>query len=121
MQRPLEGQKPPKGRVSDVIRARTSQWKPHKSELFTTLAPTRYGMTYYPDTRHITEPSVPFAHSHMDAQDRFKTTNNTLNMFSVPDHVTPQVEDQLKRHAVNEFRVERVRGRQRELAERTHA
>merc|ERR1712014_551563 len=30
MQRPLEGQKPPKGRVSDVIRARTSQWKPHK-------------------------------------------------------------------------------------------
>eukprot|EP00971_Amphidinium_carterae_P257367 5109210-Amphidinium_carterae.1 len=41
-----------RARISDVIRARTSQWKPHKAELYTTMPPTRYGMTYYPDTRH---------------------------------------------------------------------
>mmetsp|Transcript_119180 Transcript_119180/g.222814 ORF Transcript_119180/g.222814 Transcript_119180/m.222814 type:complete len:1036 (+) Transcript_119180:67-3174(+) len=107
-----------KARVTDVIRARTQVWKPHKAELYTTMAPTRYGMTMYPDTRHVTEANVPLSDSYLSEAERFKTTNNVHSIFAVPDHRNPQVEDAMKKHARSEFRVERIRQRQREFAER---
>mmetsp|Transcript_12254 Transcript_12254/g.27789 ORF Transcript_12254/g.27789 Transcript_12254/m.27789 type:complete len:1019 (-) Transcript_12254:121-3177(-) len=110
-----------RARISDVIRARTSQWKPHKAELYTTMPPTRYGMTYYPDTRHVHEPSVPLTAHYMHDSDRFKTTNQVLSVFAAPDHRHPQTEDQLKRHARNEYRVERIRSRAADFRERCQA
>jgi Ca2+-binding EF-hand superfamily protein len=107
-----------KGRVSDVIRARCNSWKPQKAELYTSMAPTRYGMTIYPDTRHVTESTVPLSHSFISEGERFKTTNNVHSIFSVPDHTHPQHEDTIKKHARSEFRVERIRQRQREFTER---
>jgi len=107
-----------KGRVSDVIRARCDAWKPQKSELYTSAAPTRYGMTIYPDTRHVTEANVPLSHSYLGEGARFKTTNNVKSIFSVPDHSDHQAEDAMRRHARGEFRVERIRQRQREFTER---
>merc|ERR1719453_1578249 len=107
-----------KGRITDVIRARTNSWKPQKAELYTSVAPTRYGMTIYPDTRHVTEANVPLSHSYLGEGERFKTTNNVKSMFSVPDHTDPQAEDNLRRHARGEYRVERIRQRQRDFTER---
>jgi Ca2+-binding EF-hand superfamily protein len=107
-----------KGRVSDVIRARCSSWKAHKAELYTSIAPTRYGMTIYPDTRHVTEANVPLSSSFLGEGQRFKTTNNVKSIFSVPDHTDPQAEDVMKRHARGEYRVERIRQRQRDFTER---
>lgn len=107
-----------RGRVSDVIRNRTNTWKPQKAELYTSMAPTRYGMTIYPDTRHVTEANIPLSHSYLGEGDRFKTTNNVHSIFSVPDHSHPQAEDAMKRHARGEYRVERIRQRQREFTER---
>eukprot|EP00928_Gymnodinium_smaydae_P071575 TRINITY_DN55124_c0_g1_i1.p1 TRINITY_DN55124_c0_g1~~TRINITY_DN55124_c0_g1_i1.p1 ORF type:complete len:1083 (+),score=202.55 TRINITY_DN55124_c0_g1_i1:131-3250(+) len=108
-------------RVSDVIRARYSQWKPQKHELYTSLPKTRYGMTCYPDTRHITEASMPLSGYYMPDAQRFKTTNSVTSIFGVPDHMHPQTEDAMRHHARNEFRVERIRQRQREFTERCHA
>mmetsp|Transcript_42041 Transcript_42041/g.116082 ORF Transcript_42041/g.116082 Transcript_42041/m.116082 type:complete len:1038 (+) Transcript_42041:84-3197(+) len=110
-----------KGRVSDVIRARYSQWKPQKSELYTSMPKTRYGMTCYPDTRHVTEANVPLSSSYLHDNERFKTTNSVQSIFAVPDHRTPQIEDAVKKHARNEFRIERIRARQREFADRCSA
>lgn len=107
-----------KGRITDVIRARTNSWKPHKAELYTSTAPTRYGMTIYPDTRHVTEANVPLSHSFLSDGERFKTTSNVKSMFSVPDHTDPQAEDNMKRHARSEYRVERIKQRAREFSER---
>lgn len=78
-------------------------------------------MTYYPDTRHVTEPSVPMAHSYLPDSERFKTTNNAMSMFAVPDHRHPSDEDAMKRHARREFRVERIKQRQQEFTERCAA
>lgn len=36
----------------------------------------------------------------------------------MPDHTDPQAEDAMRRHARSEFRVERIRQRQREFTER---
>merc|ERR1712226_757641 len=110
-----------KATVSEVIRARHSAWKPHKSELYTSLPKTRYGMTIYPDTRHVTEANIPLSHSFMPDHERFKTTNNVMGLFSVPDHRHPQSEDAMVKHARNEFRVERIKQRQRDFAERCFA
>merc|ERR1719174_229128 len=88
-----------RGRVSDIIRARCNSWKPQKSELYTSMAPTRYGMTIYPDTRHVTEANVPLSHSYLGEHERFKTTSNMKSIFSVPDHTDPQAEDAMNRHA----------------------
>jgi len=110
-----------RARVSDVIRARCSQWKPTKTEIFTAPSRTRYGMTVYPDTRHVTEASMPLSASFMHDSERFKTTNSVHSLFAVPDHRAPQVEDTMKKHAKNEFRVERIRQRQREFTERCWA
>jgi Ca2+-binding EF-hand superfamily protein len=107
-----------KGRVTDVIRARTNSWKPHKSELYTSMAPTRYGMTIYPDTRHVTEANMPLSHSFLGEDSRFKTTSNAKSMFATPDHTDPQTEDAMKRHARSEYRVERIRQRARDFTER---
>jgi Ca2+-binding EF-hand superfamily protein len=107
-----------KGRVSDVIRSRCNSWKPQKAELYTSVAPTRYGMTIYPDTRHVTEANVPLSHSFLAESERFKTTNNVHSIFSVPDHTNPQQEDAMRKHARSEFRIERIRQRQREFTER---
>jgi len=107
-----------KGRVSDVIRARCNSWKPQKAELYTSIAPTRYGMTIYPDTRHVTEANVPLSHSFLGEGERFKTTNNVNSIFAVPDHTNPQQEDTMRKHARGEFRIERIRQRQREFTER---
>eukprot|EP00438_Fugacium_kawagutii_P009778 Skav218799 [mRNA] locus=scaffold1140:269202:273533:+ [translate_table: standard] len=88
-----------------------------QSELYTSLPKTRFGMTIFPDTRHVAEPSarepraftafqqrpvlkqprvifgwakVPLcSHSMADAE-RFKTTNNMYSVFSVPDHQNAQ-------------------------------
>mmetsp|Transcript_37701 Transcript_37701/g.82816 ORF Transcript_37701/g.82816 Transcript_37701/m.82816 type:complete len:1020 (-) Transcript_37701:144-3203(-) len=109
------------GRVTDVIRARYSQWKPHKSELYTSLPRTRYGMTSYPDTRHVTEAIPHLSSYHLPEEERFKTTNGVMSIFSAPDHRHAQTEDTIKKHARNEFRVERIRNRQRELGERHQA
>jgi len=110
-----------KARVSDVMRARYSVWKADKSELYTSLPKTRYGMTVYPDTRHVAEPSVPGCSHSMADSERFKTTNNTMSLFSVPDHRHPQAEDTMRKHAQREFRVERIRSRQRDFEERCWA
>lgn len=109
------------GRVSDVIRARTSQWKPQKHEIFTAPTRTRFGLTVYPDTRHVTEPSVPLSASFLPDRERFKTMNTVHSLFAVPDPRLPQAEDSMKNHARNEFRVERIQQRQRDFAERTWA
>lgn len=109
------------GRVSDVMRSRYNQWKAHKSELYTTAGKTRFGMTVHPDTRHITEPSVPMAASFMDNADRFKTTNNTFSIFATPDPNHSQTRDAMQKHGRNEFKVERLRSRQREFTERCWA
>lgn len=110
-----------RGRISDIIRSRFNAWKPDKSELYTSLAKTRYGMTVYPSTRHITEPSVPLcAHTMSDAE-RFKTTNNVHSIFATPDVRDAQAEDAMRKHARNEFRVERIKQRQRDFAERCWA
>jgi len=110
-----------RARVSDVIRARCSQWKPTKTELYTSPARSRFGMTVYPDTRHVTEASMPLSASYMHDSERFKTTNSVHSLFAVPDHRNPQVEDTMRKHAKNEFRVERIRQRQREFTERCWA
>eukprot|EP00930_Biecheleria_cincta_P042743 TRINITY_DN29411_c0_g1_i1.p1 TRINITY_DN29411_c0_g1~~TRINITY_DN29411_c0_g1_i1.p1 ORF type:complete len:1064 (-),score=208.46 TRINITY_DN29411_c0_g1_i1:53-2995(-) len=110
-----------KARVSDVMRARYSVWKPDKSELYTAMPKTRFGMTVYPDTRHISEPSVPLCSHSMADSERFKTTNNAMSLFATPDHQNPQAEDTMRKHARNEFRVERIRARQRDFAERCWA
>lgn len=107
-----------KGRVTDVIRARCNAWKPQKAELYTSMAPTRYGMTIYPDTRHVTEANIPLSHSFLGEGERFKTTNNVKSIFSCPDHADPQTHDAMIRHGKNEFRVERIRQRQREFTDR---
>merc|ERR1712232_101534 len=88
---------------------------------YTSLPKTRYGMTIYPDTRHVTEASVPLSASFMPDHERFKTTNNIHSLFSVPDPRHPQSEDAMKKRAKNEFRVERIRQRQRDFAERCWA
>lgn len=110
-----------KARVSDVMRARYSVWKPDKSELYTAMPKTRFGMTVYPDTRHISEPSVPLCSHSMPDAERFKTTNNAMSLFATPDHQNSQAEDTMRKHARNEFRVERIRSRQRDFAERCWA
>eukprot|EP00442_Polarella_glacialis_P000893 CAMPEP_0115164636 /NCGR_PEP_ID=MMETSP0227-20121206/73140_1 /TAXON_ID=89957 /ORGANISM="Polarella glacialis, Strain CCMP 1383" /LENGTH=1027 /DNA_ID=CAMNT_0002577005 /DNA_START=24 /DNA_END=3107 /DNA_ORIENTATION=- len=110
-----------KARVSDVIRARTNAWKPDKSELYTSVGKTRYGMTVYPDTRHITEPTVPNCSCSMGDSERFKTTNNVNSLFATPDSSYPQAADTMKKHARQEFRVERIKNRQRDFAERCWA
>merc|ERR1719359_1895861 len=109
------------GRISDVIRARFSQWKPHKAEIYTSMPRTRYGMTPFPDTRHVMEPSVPLSGAHLDASERFKTTAGVHTIFSVPDPRDPQVADAMRKHAQNEFRIERIRQRQRDFTERCDA
>lgn len=108
-------------RVTDVIRSRYSQWKPTKSEIFTSPAKTRYGMSVYPDTRHITEASMPLSGSYMEDRERFKTTNNVHSMFAVPDQKNPHVEDTMKRHSRSEYKIERIRNRQRDFSERCWA
>jgi len=110
-----------RARVTDVIRARCSAWKPNKHEIFTAPARTRYGMTVFPDTRHVTEHDMPLSASYMPESERFKTTNSVQSLFAVPDARNPQVEDAMKKHARNEFRVERIRQRQREFTERCWA
>lgn len=110
-----------KGRVTDVITNRVRQWKPHKSELYTSMPRTRFGMTIYPDTRHVTEASVPLSGSYMGDGERFKTTNNVHSLFAVPDPLHPQTQDTMKKHSRGEFRVERIRQRQTEFADRCWA
>merc|ERR1719193_1216013 len=108
-------------RVSDVIRARCSAWKPQKSELYTAPAKTRFGMTIFPDTRHITETTMPLSASFMHDGERFRTTNSVHSLFSAPDPKHPQTQDAMQKHARNEYRVERIRQRQREFTERCWA
>jgi len=110
-----------KARVSDIIRARCSAWKPDKTEIFTSPARSRYGMTAFPDTRHITEANMPNCSHYMPDSERFKTTSSMSSIFAVPDHRSPQMEDTMRKHARSEFRVERIRERQREFSERSHA
>jgi len=107
-----------KGRVSDVIKARCNTWRPQKSEIYASSAPTRYGMTIYPDTRHVTEANVPLSHAFLGEGERFKTTNNTKSIFSVPDHTDPQINDAMNRHAKGEYKVERIRQNHRDFQER---
>lgn len=108
-------------RVSDAIRSRFSAWKAQKSELYTSLPKSRYGLTDYHDTRHVTEPSVPLSGQFMPDGERFKTTNNVMSVFSVPDHAHPQASDDLRKHSTREFKVERIRERQRDFSERCWA
>jgi len=113
----LQGQ----GRISDVIRARTNQWKPTKAEIYTSMPQTRYGMTMYPDTRHVTEPSMPLAAQYMPDAERFKTTSSVKSIFAVPDVRDPQQADTMRKHARNEYRIERIRSRQRDFTDRCNA
>jgi len=109
----------PRGvRVTDVLRDRCAVWKPHKSELFYAAPKTRFGMTVYPDTRHVTEANVPLSHSYMPDHERFKTTNNIHNIYAAPTALTAQSEDTVRKHARGEYRIERIRQRQREFDER---
>jgi len=110
-----------KARISDVIRSRFSAWKPDKSEIYTALPKTRYGMTIYPDTRHVAEPSVPLCSHTMSDPERFKTTNNIYSIFSAPDHTNAQASDTMRKHASREYKVERIRSRARDIEERCWA
>lgn len=110
-----------KARISDVIRSRFSAWKPDKSEIYTSLPKTRYGMTIYPDTRHVAEPSVPLSSHTMSDPERFKTTNNIYSIFSAPDHTNAQASDTMRKHASREYKVERIRSRARDFEERCWA
>eukprot|EP00913_Durusdinium_trenchii_P030249 g28339.t1 len=92
-----------------------------ESELYTSLPKTRFGMTIFPDTRHVAEPSVPLCSHTMGDAERFKTTNNMYSIFSVPDHQNAQAEDTMRKHATREFKVERIRARQRDFEERCWA
>lgn len=106
------------GRISDVIRGRCNQWKPSKNELYTAPAKTRFGMTIHPDTRHVVEPNVPLAAAFMSDMDRFKTTAKTQCITAKPDRHHPQVSDAVRKHARNEYKVERIRRRQRDFEDR---
>jgi Ca2+-binding EF-hand superfamily protein len=110
-----------KARISDVMRGRFSEWKPQKAELYTSQPKARYGLTMFPDTRHTTEPSVPLSSHFMSASDRFRTTNDVHSIMAAPDRHRPQVEDDMKKHARAEFRVERTRQRQKDIAARCWA
>jgi Ca2+-binding EF-hand superfamily protein len=106
------------GRVSDVMRTRFSTWKAEKHELWNSPSKTRYGLTHYPDTRHVIEATMPMSHSFMAEDERFKTTNQMHSVFSPIDRERPQVQDDMKKHATGEFRCERIRARQRDFADR---
>jgi len=97
-------------RITDVLRARTSVWKPHKSELYTTLPPGRFSYTIYPDTRHVTQPMIELGRnaSFLSNAERFKTTNSVSSIYSVPDYLSPQHQDDMRKNAQREFRVERI-------------
>lgn len=107
-----------KARISDVIRSRCSAWKPQKHELYTTLPPTRYGMTYFPDTRHVTEANMPLSSSYLSDTDRFKTTSNAASIYTPVDYRTPQVEDSMRKKAQTEFRTQRIQQHRADFAER---
>eukprot|EP00434_Breviolum_minutum_P022711 symbB.v1.2.020040.t3/scaffold1665.1/size106850/1 len=92
-----------------------------ESELYTSLPKTRFGMTIFPDTRHVAEPSVPLCSHTMGDAERFKTTNNMYSIFSVPDHQNAQAADTMRKHATREYKVERIRARQRDFEERCWA
>merc|ERR1719456_1949513 len=70
--------------------------------------PGRYSWTLYPDTRHVTEP----------LEQRFITTQAAASMFSVPEHQLPQTAEAMKKNTVRDFRIERIRKRQMDMAER---
>jgi len=108
-------------RISDVIRSRVNAWKPQKHEYHTSMPRTRFGMTCYPDTRHCTEHNMPLSSAYLADEHRFKTTNSVKSIFAVPDHRDPQTEDKMRGHARNEFKVERIRQRQRDFTERCGA
>jgi hypothetical protein len=108
-------------KISDVIRSRTSQWKPNKAEIYNSMPKTRFGMTCFPDTRHVTEAYMPLSGSFLGEHERFKTTNSAKSIFAIPDPKDPQQEDSIKRHARNEYRVERIRARQTEFVNRSVA
>mmetsp|Transcript_1754 Transcript_1754/g.5012 ORF Transcript_1754/g.5012 Transcript_1754/m.5012 type:complete len:111 (-) Transcript_1754:128-460(-) len=74
-----------------------------------------------PAPRHITEANMPNCSHYMPDSERFKTTSSMSSIFAVPDHRSPQMEDTMRKHARSEFRVERIRERQREFSERSHA
>jgi len=108
-------------RISDIMHARINQWKPAKSELYTTPAATRFGMNVYADTSHVVEPSVPCNPSYISDAERFTTTNGAYNILGAPHIIDPQSMDAVRKHSHNEFRVERIRARQRDFTERCWA
>jgi len=106
-------------RITDVIKRRTDRWKPQWTDLYSEEGPpSRYQNTLYPDTRHITEPMDPKSGSYLPPQERFKCMSKTQDMLGVPDNATPQVYDELRKNAQRDFKLERIRKRQADFAER---
>jgi len=75
-------------------------------------------MTVHPDTRHVTEANVPLSHSYLPEHERFKTTNSMHSIYAAPTALTAQSEDAIRKHARGEYRIERIRQRQRDFEDR---
>jgi len=106
-------------RITDVIKQRTDEWKPKWTDLYMDGSrPGRFSWTLYPDTRHVTEPLDPRSGSYLPPESRFITTQAAASMFSVPEHQLPQTAERMKTNTVRDFRIERIRKRQMDMAER---
>lgn len=104
-------------RVSDILKSRCEDWKAHWEDLYDEPPGGRFAYTLYPDTRHVTEPT-PDAASFLPPGERWKTTQSMAQVWSVPDVHSPQRTDEMKRNATRDFRLERIRKRQGDMAER---
>lgn len=64
------------------------------------------------------QPLDPMSGSFLRPEERFKTTYAASCMFSTPDFRTPQTSEELRKNAVRDYKIERIRKRQADFAER---
>jgi len=107
--------------ISKAIKNRVNFFKPTWSEAGRTLPPARYGLTEYPDTRHVTQPMDLLSGSYLDEPSRFKTTNSVKSIHAKPDYHDPQMYDAFKKSSTREFRLNRLVHRHSEMHERRQA
>jgi hypothetical protein len=106
-------------RITDVIKMRSDKWKPQWTDMYLDGGrPGRFSWTLYPDTRHVTEPLDKKSGSYLPPDQRFVTTQAGASIFAAPEHQMPQIAEAMKKNTVRDFRVERIRKRQADMAER---
>jgi len=106
-------------RITDVIQRRCDAWKPKWTDLYEDGSrPGRFSWTLYPDTRHVSQPLDPKSGSYLAPEERFKTTSSMANVFSNPDYQNPQINETMKKNCQRDFKLERIRKRQCDMAER---